>query len=311
MTFKKKTAGLLIVIACLTLLLTGCASSKTAETAADKMQVVVTNSILKDMVEQVGGEHVSVHSIVPVGQDPHEYEPLPIDTAKTAAAALIFYNGLNLEVGNGWFTKLLDSTQQKDKENEVTFAVSKGIKAITLNGKKEKDPHAWLDINNGMRYIDNITAVLAQKDPTHKDSYQKKATAYKDKLTKVDQQARMKLATIPTERAVLITSEGAFKYFSKAYGLKSEYIWEINSENEGTPAQLTRIIDLTRATKIPKLFVETSVNPKSMATLSQETKVPINEGKLYTDSLGVQGSSGATYLAMMEWNITQIYEGLK
>lgn len=311
MTSIKRRMILLVATVCLVLLFSGCSALKSDQKTDDTLQVVVTNSILKDMVEQVGGSHVAVHSIVPVGQDPHEYEPLPIDTAKTAEADIIFYNGLNLEVGNGWFTKLLDSTEQKNQENDVTFAVSNGIKAIKLNGKEEEDPHAWLDIKNGIRYIDNIAKVLARKDPANKAAYQENANIYNEQLKAVDQQARVSMAKIPSERAVLITSEGAFKYFSQAYGLKSEYIWEINSENEGTPAQLTRIIDLTRGTKIPSLFVETSVNPKSMETLSQETKVPINEGKLYTDSLGKKGSTGATYLAMMEWNIKQIYEGLK
>ena len=312
--YKKKIYVTLMIAALLMLTACGTSSSKDEKKSDEgKLSIVVTNSILEDMVNQVGGKHVDVHSLVPIAQDPHEHEPLPADTAKTSKAELIFYNGLNLETGNGWFTKLLDSTQQKDKEDKVTFAVSKGIDPIHLESKgqeNEQDPHAWLSIQNGIKYIQNIEKTLSEKDPDNRADYEKNAAAYISKLEVVDKKAKKQMSDIPKDKAILITSEGAFKYFTQAYGLRAEYIWEINSENEGTPDQLTRIVDLAKDLKLPSLFVETSVNDKSMKTLSQETGVPIHEGKLFTDSLANKGEPGDTYLSMMEWNIKQIHDGL-
>jgi iron/zinc/copper transport system substrate-binding protein len=299
-------AGLIMVFA-----LTACQSSS-SDGSSNKLKIVVTNSILYDMAKEVGKNHVIVHSIVPIGTDPHEYEPLPSDAKSVTKADLIFYNGLNLEVGNGWFKKLMDSSGRGDDYNKNIFEVSKGVDPIHLKSKgqeNELDPHAWLDIQNGILYIRNMEKQMAKKDPDNKEAYHKNADAYVKKLEALDKEAKEKMAAIPDEQSYLITSEGAFKYFSRAYGLHPEYIWEINTEEQGTPDQMKRIINIIKKHKVPHLFVETSVNPKSMNTLSKETGIKIYS-KIFTDSLAKEGQSGDTYYDMIKWNIDHIYDGL-
>jgi iron/zinc/copper transport system substrate-binding protein len=255
---------------------------------------------------------VEVHSLAPIGSNPHEYDPLPEDVQKTADANVVFYNGLNLEAGNSWFEKLLETTG-KSGDDAPVFRLSEGVEAkhLTSEGKKgQEDPHAWLDVRNGIKYAENARDALIKIDPEHKDVYEKNADAYIKQLEELHQTALDRINAIPKEKRILITSEGAFKYFSAAYGFDAGYIWEINAENQGTPQQVSAIVDFIREKDVPVLFVETSIDPRSMEMVSRETGVPI-AGKVFTDSLGKPGEDGDTYIKMMEWNINTILDALK
>ena len=309
----------LLVAALVVLGIAGCAtgkenSSQTTSATAEskKLQVVATNSIIYDMTKNIAGDLVDLHSIVPVGQDPHEYEPLPEDVQKVQKADLIFYNGINLEnAEDAWFTKMVKNAGKvADKDY---FAVSDGVDVIYLEGENEKgkeDPHAWLNIENGVIYAKNIAKQLIAKDPEHKDTYQKNLDKYVAELDKLDKDAKERLAKIPEEKKLIVTSEGCFKYFSKAYGVPSAYIWEINTEEEGTPEQTTRLVEILKKSKVPSLFVESSVDDRPMKTVSQESGKPIYS-TIFTDSVAEKGKDGDSYLSMMKWNLTKIIEGLE
>lgn len=280
-------------------------------TASEKLRVVTTNSILEDMVEQVGGKHVQVYSIVKRGTDPHEYDPTTDDIAAATEADVLFHNGLNLETGgSSWFSKLTKTANKRD-DKEV-FAASKHVKPmyLTESGKEnETDPHAWLDLNNGIKYVNMISGVLQDKDPKHAKAYQKRTDAYVEKLAKLHKEAQSKFADIPEKQRLLVTSEGAFKYFSKAYGITPAFIWEINTEAQGTPEQMKQVLAKIDQSDVKSLFVESSVSPKSMKQVSKETKLPIYS-KIYTDSLAKKGTQGDTYYDMVKWNIDKIHDGM-
>ncbi len=277
----------------------------------ESLKVVVTNSILYDMTRNIAGDKIELHSIVPVGQDPHEYEPLPEDVQKTSRADVIFYNGINLETGgNAWFTKLVENAHKV--ANKDYFAVSDGVEVIYLEGESEQgkeDPHAWLNIENGIVYATNIAKHLGEKDPENKEYYDANLKEYVAKLDKLDKEAKSKFDAIPQEKKLIVTSEGCFKYFSKAYGVPSAYIWEINTEEEGTPEQITSLVSKLKETEVPALFVETSVDDRPMKTISNETGIPIYE-KIFTDSIANEGENGDSYYSMMKWNLDKISEGL-
>ncbi|AND40300.1 MULTISPECIES: metal ABC transporter substrate-binding protein [Cytobacillus] len=295
------------------LFLSACSSgtSSTSSNADGKIQVVTTYSIVYDIVKNVGGDLVEIHSLAPIGSNPHEYDPLPEDVKKTTDADAVFYNGLNLEAGNSWFNKLME-TAGKDGEDAPVFLMSRGVDAmhLTTKGKEsEEDPHAWLDIRNGIKYAENARDGLIKTDPDNKEIYEKNAEEYIAKLQELHDEAVEQFNEIPENERVLVTSEGAFKYFSEAYGFQAEYIWEINQENQGTPDQITRITDIINEKGITGLFLETSIDARSMEAVSDETNVPIM-GKVFTDSLAKPGEDGDTYISMMEWNIKTIKKGL-
>ncbi|ARY90533.1 MULTISPECIES: metal ABC transporter substrate-binding protein [Lacticaseibacillus] len=296
--------------------LTACGSkSKSSDKAApagSKISIVATDTIIGDIAKNVAKDKAKIHVIVPVGQDPHEYDPLPADVSATGKADAIFYNGINLENAPGaWFTKMMNNEGSKAKAKAV--AVSDGVDVIHLQGKGEsskQDPHAWLSLANGMIYTRNIAKKLEKVDPKNAAFYKRNAATYEAKLNKLHQSAKNKFDKIPAEKKLIVTSEGCFKYFSKAYQIPSAYIWEINTEEEGTPEQISTLVRKLKETKTPSLFVESSVNPKPMQTVSKDTGIPIY-ATLFTDSIASPGKTGDSYYGMMKWNLEKIAAGLE
>lgn len=278
-----------------------------------KLKVVTTNSILYDMVKHVGGDKVDVHSIVPVGQDPHEYEVKPKDIKALTDADVIFYNGLNLETGNGWFDKALKQAGKSTKDKSVV-AASKDVSPIYLNGEKnnknKQDPHAWLSLDNGIKYVKTIQDILNQHDKKNHDTYDKHGKAYLAELEKLNKESKNKFDDIPNKQRAMMTSEGAFKYFAQQFDVKPGYIWEINTEKQGTPSQMKQAIQFIKDNHLKHLLVETSVDKKAMQSLSEETKKDIY-GEVYTDSIGKDGTKGDSYYKMMKSNIDTIHGSMK
>lgn len=294
--------------AILILLLAACSNASEGEGGEDKLSIVATYSIIADMTRNITGDKAEVYSMVPVGTDPHMYDPLPADTGKVSGADLIFYNGLNLETGKGWFQDLLKVTNKED----AAFAVSEEVTPMYLTEKGKEtqvDPHAWLDVQNAVKYVDVITKQVIERDPDNRDYYLSNQSAYVKELHDLDQYAKDAVNTIPQDKRIMVTSEGAFKYFAKAYGFESAFIWEINTDSQGTPEQMSRIINIIEENQVPALYLETSVNPKTMETVSAETGVPVHS-RIFTDSLAKEGEEGDTYLKMMKWNIDKVVEGL-
>ncbi|KKD22391.1 MULTISPECIES: manganese ABC transporter substrate-binding lipoprotein MntC [Staphylococcus] len=280
----------------------------------EKIKVVTTNSILYDMVKNVGGDKVDIHSIVPIGQDPHEYEVKPKDIKALTDADVVFYNGLNLETGNGWFKNAL-SQANKSYEDGSVVKVSKNVKPLYLNGAKEgdeskQDPHAWLSLDNGIKYVEEISKALIKKNDKYKDDIQSNTKDYIAKLEDLKKESHDKFNDIPKEQRAMITSEGAFKYFSKQFDIKPGYIWEINTEKQGTPEQMKQAVKFVQDNNLKHLLVETSVDKKSMQSLSEETNLDIY-GEVYTDSIGKKGTKGDSYFNMMQENINTVHGSME
>ncbi|AIF44091.1 metal ABC transporter substrate-binding protein [Virgibacillus sp. SK37] len=309
--------NLLVLFLAAIFLIAGCSAggddaSEDVKAKGDgKLQIVTTYSVIYDIVKNVTGDLAEVHSLVPIGTDPHAYEPLPEDVQLTSDADMIFYNGFNLETGNSWFANMVETAGKSDEDAPV-YRLTEGVEPQLLRSgahEGEEDPHAWLAVENGIKYTENVKKALVEVDPDNKETYEKNAEEYIEKLEALDKEIETKAAEIPKEKRVLVTSEGAFKYFSEAYDFEAAYIWEINAENEGTPEQIKNVVDIIVEREIPGLFVETSIDPRSMETVSNETGVPII-GKIFTDSLGKEGEDGDTYIKMIEWNMDMIIKGL-
>lgn len=307
---------LLTITMILILFLSACGKGNNDSTSQsnEKIKVVTTNSILYDIVKNVGGDNVEIHSIVPIGQDPHEYEVKPKDIKALTDADVVFYNGLNLETGNGWFENAL-SQANKSYEDGSVVKVSKNVKPLYLNGAKEgdeskQDPHAWLSLDNGIKYVEEISKALIKKNDNYKDDIQSNTKDYIAKLEDLKKESHDKFNDIPKEQRAMITSEGAFKYFSKQFDIKPGYIWEINTEKQGTPEQMKQAVKFVQDNNLKHLLVETSVDKKSMQSLSEETNLDIY-GEVYTDSIGKKGSKGDSYFNMMQENINTVHGSME
>ena len=198
------------------------------------------------------------------------------------------------------------------KEDEDYFAVSDGVEIIYLEGQSEagkEDPHAWLNLENGVIYARNIAKQLIAKNPDNEMIYQKNLENYVSKLETLDKEAKEKFDSISEDKKLIVTSEGCFKYFSKAYNVPSAYIWEINTEEEGTPDQIRLLVEKLKKEKPSALFVESSVDSRPMKSVSKDSGVPIYS-EIFTDSVAKKGEDGDSYYAMMKWNLDKISEGL-
>ncbi|WP_204200792.1 manganese ABC transporter substrate-binding lipoprotein MntC [Mammaliicoccus sciuri] len=290
-----------------------CACNATSSNEDKHLKIVTTNSILADMTKEVTKSDAKVTSIVPIGQDPHEYEIKPKDVKALTDADVIIYNGFNLESGNGWFEKALEQAGKKVSDKNVIQA-TEDVTPIYLKGgegdKNKIDPHAWLSIENGVKYVNTIEKHLSDIDKDHSKQFKDNAENYTNKLYKLHHKMMTAFNDIPEDKRAFITSEGAFKYFAKSYHITPGYIWEINTEKQGTPDQMKQAIKFVKDHDLKSLVVETSVDKKSMQTLAEETNLNIKD-EVFTDSIGKKDSKGNSYYNMMEHNAEAIHNSMK
>ncbi|WP_408955723.1 metal ABC transporter solute-binding protein, Zn/Mn family [Natroniella sp. ANB-PHB2] len=296
--------GMVIAVVCIIIVL-GLLSVQEAR-EDEQLKVVATYSIIHDLVENVAGDRVELNSMVPIGEEPEEYEPLPEDMQAVAEADLVFANGLGME---HWLVSIIQNVAPNQNMVEVTAGVEPFyLYDAGLQG--EPDPHAWLDpILVRDYYIPNIRDALIELDPEGEEYYQQRAVDYQEELGELDEWIKEQVEQIPVENKILVTSEGAYRYFVEAYGFEEGFIWQINSHEEGTPQQIANLIDSIRDQEVKAVFVETSVSHRPMERVAEEVGVPIG-GVLYSDSTDEPGSENDNYLSMMEHNVSSIVEAL-
>ena len=267
-------------------------------------RIVTTFTILQDMARNVAGTNAVVESITKPGAEIHEYEPTPGDVVKAQQADLILWNGLGLE---RWFERFFGNL-----EGVPEAVLSDGVQPIGISegahaGKP--NPHAWMSPTNALRYVENIRQALARLDPVHAQTYTANARAYSERIRVIDQSLRKRLAEIPPPRRWLVTSEGAFPYLARDYGLGEIYLWPINADEEATPQQVRKVIDRVRSERIPAVFSESTVSDKAMRQVARETGARFG-GVLHVDSLTDEGGPVPSYLQLLELNADTIVRGL-
>ncbi len=282
--------------------------------AQDKMPVVASFSVLAGSVKQVGGDRVSVTSLVGPNGDAHVYSPTPADAKAMTAAKLVVINGLHLE---GWLPRLIKSSGTK----ATVVTATKGIKPIEATEEEHDakgghghdhghdDPHAWQDIANARIYVANIRDALAAADPAGKASYDANATAYLARLDVVEGEVKAAVARIPADRRKAITTHDAFGYFVKAYGIDFIVPQGVSTESEASAKDVARIIRQIKAQKVPAVFLENISNPRLIEQIARESGARIG-GELYSDALSDASGPAGTYIDMMKHNISEIEKAL-
>nr|WP_245884305.1 metal ABC transporter substrate-binding protein [Hartmannibacter diazotrophicus] len=275
-------------------------------TAADrKMKVVTTFTVIADMARNVAGDAAEVVSITKPGAEIHGYQPTPRDLVGAQDADLILWNGLNLE---RWFEQFFSNL------SDVPAAVvSDGIEPMAIAGGDydgKPNPHAWMALTSAEIYVDNIRDALSKQDPANAATYAANAAAYKAEIAAVVGPLRDAARALPEERRWLVTSEGAFSYLARDFGLKEGYLWPINADAQGTPQQVRAVIDIVREHAIPSVFSESTVSDKPARQVARETGANYG-GVLYVDSLSEPDGPVPTYLDLLRVTSETIVKGLE
>lgn len=296
--FLKRLAKISLVSGVLATLAAG------SSLAADKMKVVTTFTVIADIARNVAGDAATVDSITKPGAEIHGYQPTPRDILKAQDANLILWNGLGLE---RWFEKFFS------RLNDVpSVIVSEGVDPIDISDgpySGKPNPHGWMSPTSAMIYIDNIRDALIKYDPANAETYNANAQAYKRQLAATIEPIQTILAKIPEDKRWLVTSEGAFSYLARDFGLKELYLWPINADQQGTPQQVRAVIDSVRKHNISAVFSESTVSAAPAKQVARETGANYG-GVLYVDSLSEPDGPVPTYLDLLRVTTSTIAKGL-
>lgn len=274
--------------------------------AKNRIQIVTSASIFADMISNVSGELAEVNSIIPIGSDPHSYEPKPKDINLLLKADIIMLNGLGLEV---WLMKVIKNLNIS--EGKIVILTNNIIPLASEEYTNSYDPHAWMTANNGLIYIKNIYESLRDKiiDENDKIQLTKQYSSYKKTLQEVDSISQVKIAQIPTTQKKLVTAHDAFQYFGKYYGLELYALQGISPEADIRINDFQKIVKLIKINKIPAIFAESTINPKVMENIAQASHCAIG-GKLFADSLSDKDGMAKDYISLLTHNINTISEAL-
>lgn len=272
--------------------------------AQEKFKAVTTFTVIADMARNVAGEAAVVESIAKPGAEIHNYAPTPGDVRRAQGAKLILWNGLNLEL---WFEKFFQNLKGVPEA-----VVSKGVEPMGIaegpyTGKP--NPHAWMSPTNAQIYVDNIRDAFVANDPDNAETYKANAEAYKARIQAAVAPIREKLDRIPQDKRWLVSSEGAFSYLARDFGLKELYLWPINADQQGTPQQVRKVIDAVGANKIVAVFSESTVSDKPARQVARETGA-LYAGVLYVDSLSEPDGPTPTYVDLLRVTSDTIEKGL-
>jgi zinc/manganese transport system substrate-binding protein len=285
--------------------------------AAEKLSVVASFSILGDIASNIGGDRISLTTLVDAGGDAHAYQPTPADGMAMAEAKVVIVNGMGFE---GWMERLVKSSESK----AAIIVATEGIKPRTMEeeGKEEgehagehrhdhdgADPHAWQSVANAKIYAANIAKALIAADPDGKAIYEANAAAYAAKLDALETEIKQGIAAIPEERRKIVTGHDAFGYFGDAYGVRFIAPQGVSTEAEVSAKGVARIIRQIKKEGIPAVFIENISDPRLIQRISNETSARVG-GTLYSDALSDDKGPATTYIDMMRHNVKELTSAL-
>lgn len=280
--------------------------------AAEKIRVVTTIGQLTDVVQNVGGNYVTVDGLMGPGVDPHLYKASESDVRKLSRADIVFYNGLFLEAKmEGIFEKMA----RRIKTVAVASAVPKEKLLDSENFIGHPDPHIWFDVTLWTHIVEKVRDTLAEHDPQHKAEYEVRATAYLKKLIELDNFVQKRSDELRTEQRVLVTAHDAFRYFGHKYGFEVKGLQGISTQSEAGVADVAHLADFIAKRKIKAIFIESSVPERNIKAVQEAVKargwnVRIG-GELFSDAMGNAGTFEGTYIGMVTHNINTIVDALK
>jgi len=274
------------------------------------IRVLCTTGMVADLARNVGGAHVQVTALMGAGVDPHLYKASPADVSQLNRADIVFYSGLHLE---GKLGELLE--RMGERKPTVGVAERLASEKLLHDEHGARDPHVWFDVSLWSESAGAVADALAIFDPPHAADYRANLKAYQEKLNALHEYAREQLATVPSDRRVLVTAHDAFRYFGRAYGIEVRGIQGISTDSEASNREVTDLVAFLAERKIKAVFVETSVADQNIRALLEGCSARGHEvvigGTLFSDAMGEAGKPEGTYEGMVRHNVNTIVAALK
>lgn len=307
----KKIVGIFLVIS---LIFVSACSKQNVNKDNDDGKIIVTTTIgqIADAVKNIGGEKVTVNSLMGPGTDPHLYKATQGDISKLEKADIIFYSGLYLE------GKMLDVLERINK-TKPTYAIAEAIDKEKLlsasGGSYAYDPHVWFDINLWKEALEEVKTGLIEIDPDNKDYYEENAQKYFNQLDGLRTYAVEEMAQIPDEQRVLVTAHDAFGYFGKAFDMEVMGLQGLSTDSEYGLGDVQKLVDTLVKRNIKAVFIESSISERSINAVIEGAKQKGHEvkigGELFSDAMGEEGTEEGTYIGMYKHNVKTISEAIK
>lgn len=301
---KKLTLLFCVLTLLLSSMLTGCRSRQEFAADESRVKVVVSFNAIKEFVQAVGQDKVTIITLIPDGTEPHDFQPTTRDMQALHTANLFIYNGAGME---NWIDT---ATKAASNKNLQAIEASKGVELIALDDPAEikehgaYDPHTWLSLVNAQIQVQNIADALSAADKKNAEFYQQNAAAYKQELQKLLANYQVKFQKLPAKN--FVTGHAAFAYLCRDLGLEQRSVEDVFASGEPSAKSLSRLTDYCKKHNVKTIFVEDSVSPKTSKTLARE--VGAKTQPIHT----LESSEGTlTYLDRMEENLDAIYQGLK
>jgi ABC-type Zn uptake system ZnuABC Zn-binding protein ZnuA len=279
-----------------------CQPSSAPPAAPGTVKVIAVETFLADIAQNVAGDRLQVEALMPVGLDPHSFEPSPQDIARISESQVLIINGAGFE-------EWLAETLQNAGGDRTIIEASKGLQS---RDALISDPHFWLDPLHVIRYVENIRDGLIQIDPSGSDTYTQNAAAYIAQLKDLDAWIAQQVAQIPPEHRLIVTNHESFGYFADRYEFTiiGTIIPSVSSGSSPSAQQLAQLIDTIRQTGVTAIFLETGANSQLAEQVSQETGVTVVTD-LISHSITAPGGLAPTYIDMMKYNVETIVSALK
>ncbi len=285
----------------LTVLVAACSTPAGSPAAPGSIRVVATTTVLADLVRQVGGDHVTVTSLVPAGGEVHTFDPTPSDIASVADADLIVMNGLGLD---DWL-----GTIASDSGGDArTVELGEDLDGVDYIAEDEAvNPHLWLNVAYAMRYVERIGGALAEAAPTHANAFETTTAAYLGRLETLDGWAREQIQAIPEADRRIVSFHEAFPYFASAYGLEIVGTIVDAPGQDPSAGEIAALVEAVRTSGARAIFSEAQFSPELTETVAREAGVTV-ESNLYNDSLGEPPAD--TYEGMIRWDVERVVAAL-
>jgi len=301
----------LILLTVISLFFSACSVPQSQESASGPIKVLAVESFVADIAQNIAGDRVKVATLIPLGVDPHSYEPTPQDVAKIAESQVLIINGAHFEE---WLNKTLQNAGGTHSIIEASAGLTsrKPTPNEALDPDHAGDPHFWLDPTKVTSYVENIRNGLSKADPAGADKYSANAKLYIAQLVDLDNWITAQVSQIPSEKRLLVTNHESFGYFADRYGftIAGTIIPSTSSEASPSARQMAALIDTIKQTGVKAIFLETGANAQLADQIAQETGVKVVTD-LYTHSITEPGGAAPSYIEMMKHNVKLIVEALK